>query len=63
MLTAKYEIKRKCGECGPMFLAKTIGEIAEKSAIAESTVYSHIRKYSIPILQIGSVIDIIVCGF
>lgn len=31
----------------------TIGEIAEKFAIAESTVYSHIRKYSIPIRQIG----------
>lgn len=31
----------------------TIGEIAEKFAIAESSVYSHIRKYSIPIRQIG----------
>lgn len=31
----------------------TIGEIAAKFAIAESTVYSHIRKYSIPIRQIG----------
>lgn len=31
----------------------TISEIAEKFAIAESTVYSHIRKYSIPIRQIG----------
>lgn len=31
----------------------SIGEIAEKFAIAESTVYSHIRKYSIPIRQIG----------
>lgn len=31
----------------------TIGEIAEKFAIAEGTVYSHIRKYSIPIRQIG----------
>lgn len=31
----------------------TIGEIAEKFSIAESTVYSHIRKYSIPIRQIG----------
>lgn len=31
----------------------TIGEIAEKFAIAESTVYSHIRKYAIPIRQIG----------
>lgn len=31
----------------------TIGEIAEKFAISEGTVYSHIRKYSIPIRQIG----------
>ena len=31
----------------------TIGEIAEKFSIAESTVYGHIRKYSIPIRQIG----------
>lgn len=30
----------------------TIGEIAEKFSIAESTVYGHIRKYSIPIRQI-----------
>ena len=31
----------------------TIGEIAEKFSISESTVYGHIRKYSIPIRQIG----------
>lgn len=31
----------------------TIGEISEKFKISESTVYSHIRKYSIPIRQIG----------
>lgn len=31
----------------------TIGDIAEKFSIAESTVYAHIRKYSIPIRQIG----------
>lgn len=31
----------------------TIGEISKKFGINESTVYSHIRKYSIPIRQIG----------
>lgn len=31
----------------------TIGEIAEKFSIGETTVYAHIRKYSIPIRQIG----------
>ena len=31
----------------------TIGEIAQKFNIAESTVYGHIRKYAIPIRQIG----------
>lgn len=31
----------------------TIGEIAQKFKISESTVYSHIRKYAIPIRQIG----------
>ena len=31
----------------------TIGEISEKFAIAETTVYTHIRKYAIPIRQIG----------
>lgn len=31
----------------------TIGEIALKFKISESTVYSHIRKYAIPIRQIG----------
>lgn len=31
----------------------TIGEISEKFAIAESTVYAHIRKYAVPIRQIG----------
>jgi len=32
----------------------TIGEIAEKYHMNESTVYLHIRKYSIPIRQIGN---------
>lgn len=31
----------------------SIGEIVKKYSIAETTVYSHIRKYSIPIRQIG----------
>ncbi len=31
----------------------TIGEIAKKFRISDSTVYKHIRKYSIPIRQIG----------
>lgn len=31
----------------------SIGEIAKKYSIAETTVYSHIRKYSIPTRQIG----------
>ena len=31
----------------------SIGEIAEKFQISEGTVYSHIRKYSIPTRQIG----------
>lgn len=31
----------------------TIGEISEKFSIGETTVYAHIRKYSIPIRQIG----------
>lgn len=31
----------------------TIGEISEKFAIAETSVYAHIRKYSIPTRQIG----------
>jgi len=31
----------------------TIGEIAKKFGISESTVYAHIRKYSIPTRQIG----------
>lgn len=31
----------------------TIGEIAGKFSIGETTVYAHIRKYSIPIRQIG----------
>ena len=31
-----------------------IGEIAKKFGISESTVYSHIRKYSIPTRQIGN---------
>ena len=32
----------------------TIGEITEKFLVNESTVYLHIRKYSIPIRQIGN---------
>lgn len=32
----------------------TVGEIAKKFSIAESTVYAHIRKYAIPIRQIGN---------
>lgn len=32
----------------------TIGEIAKKFGINDSTVYGHIRKYSIPIRQIGN---------
>lgn len=32
----------------------TIGEIAERFHIDDSTVYKHIRKYSIPIRQIGN---------
>lgn len=32
----------------------TIGEISEKFALNRSTVYSHIRKYSIPTRQIGN---------
>lgn len=31
----------------------TIGEITKKFSIGETTVYTHIRKYSIPIRQIG----------
>jgi excisionase family DNA binding protein len=32
----------------------TIGEIAEKFGISDSSVYKHIRKYSIPTRQIGN---------
>ena len=32
----------------------TIGEIAKKFGISDSTVYKHIRKYSIPTRQIGN---------
>ncbi len=32
----------------------TIGEIAQKFGISDSTVYKHIRKYSIPTRQIGN---------
>ncbi len=32
----------------------TIGEITEKFLVNESTVYLHIRKYSIPTRQIGN---------
>lgn len=32
----------------------TIGEIARKFSINDSTVYAHIRKYAIPIRQIGN---------
>jgi predicted DNA-binding protein YlxM (UPF0122 family) len=32
----------------------TIGEIAKKFRINDSTVYAHIRKYSIPTRQIGN---------
>jgi excisionase family DNA binding protein len=32
----------------------TIGEIAKKFGISDSSVYKHIRKYSIPIRQIGN---------
>lgn len=32
----------------------TIGEISEKYHVHDSTVYSHIRKYSIPMRQIGN---------
>lgn len=32
----------------------TIGEISKKFGINDSTVYAHIRKYSIPTRQIGN---------
>ena len=32
----------------------TIGEICQKYKLDESTVHAHIRKYSIPIRQIGN---------
>jgi len=32
----------------------TIGEISEMFGVEDSTVYKHIRKYSIPIRQIGN---------
>ena len=50
------EIKRKCGICGKMFIIKTLDSIycSKKYHVDESSVWAHVRKYSIPSRQIGS---------
>jgi len=53
-----YEKKEKVNEIKTYRLEPedcyTIGEIAKKYKVNDSTVYLHIRKYSIPIRQIGN---------
>lgn len=52
-LTAKEKQKTKLYSLEPED-CYTIGEISQKFGIHDSTVYKHIRKYSIPTRQIGN---------
>ncbi len=54
MPALKFEIKRKCEVFGSIFVAKTLDSISKKYRVDDSTVWAHIRKYSIPTRQIGN---------